>query len=182
MKVMKKLGLVALSILSINGYGAFPHEPSGPQVNLRFWDGSFAYNELNVVSTGPTNRFLDITLKGAELKIGHRIEGNDRLWGQDNLHLTLRVEDCSEISTAKENQVVVCEKEQAYVTLSWRAGANINKTYSGPINNIKIEARHSTVEVSFKVPSDDDFKPAQEDIDVSFAVLGNIDFKTLKGE
>lgn len=161
---MKFKMLFLLIFLALN---TFANETTPQEVNFRFWDGTFAYNELVVVSQPHQPNLLKVTLKGSQINLGAQIEGTQLVWSwRDRLELFVKRDDC-EIN--HEEETVSCQIERASVSeLTWMVNSKIRKTYDGLINDVVISGSKQAVSVSFNIPGDEDFTPVNPRIDVNF--------------
>lgn len=159
----RSVAVLFLSFLTLSAFSAEENQ----EINLRFWDGTFAYNELTVNSVAHQPSLLKIVLKGSQINLGGQLEGSEVLWGwKDRLELFVRKKDCP---IDVENERVQCDiKKTSVSALTWMVSQTITKTYDGLIENVRIVANKGIVNVSFKVPSDENFTPHQEEINVSF--------------
>ncbi|MCR9203082.1 MAG: hypothetical protein NXH75_00785 [Halobacteriovoraceae bacterium] len=136
------------------------------EFNLRFWDGTFAYNELIVKSAPHQNNIASFELKGSQLNLGSLIEGNPQTWSlRDRVTFSLQKSACK-IDT--ETPFVQCADEKVFVRLSWTINNKISKSYEGLVTNLKVLGSKQVVSVSFTIPSDEQFAPLNEDINVTF--------------
>lgn len=161
----KSVVILFLSMLTLSSFSAETDQTE--EINLRFWDGTFAYNELLVSSVAHQNNLLKITLKGSQISLGTQLEGTSPLWSwKDKMELFVRKSDCQ---IDLENTTVQCDINRTSVSaLTWMVSQTVTKTYDGLIENVRIVANKGIVNVSFKVPSDENFTPHQEEINVSF--------------
>jgi len=137
------------------------------EINMRFWDGTFAYNELTVKSFPHQSNLLTLKLSGSLINLGQQIEGLGPVWSSgDVVEVILNKKDCLISGDKKE---IECTKAQQYVhNLTWAVNSKIKKSYTGIITSLKVVANKNSVNFSFTIPSDEFFTPANEDISVSF--------------
>lgn len=166
---MKKLTLILTLLTSLTTLGSVPGQSQIGEINLRFWDGTFAYNQLLVNAPSLQSNFLVLKVSGGQINLGGQLEGSAPIWSSNDLfEVSLSKKDCQ---LDLDQKILDCEKKQTYVSnLRWEVNEKISKTYTGLIHNLKISASDSGVNVSFSVPSDEHFSPANEDISISFPV------------
>lgn len=165
---MKKLIGLALILLSLSSVVSAETSGTGTkdQFNLRFWDGTFAYNQLIVSSVEHQSNIVRFELSGSEVNLGAQLEGNPNTWSwKDKVDFYLRKSSC-QINIEAPN--VRCEEAKTSVNITWTVNQKITKTYDGLVTDLKVVASKGIVHVSFKVPSDENFAPVNEDITVSF--------------
>jgi hypothetical protein len=165
--MLRKL-LFVLMLLNVLSLGLV--HASEDNFNLRFWDGTFAYNELNVNSLEHNPTLVKITLQGSQINLGQKIEGTPETWSwRDRLELFVKRDDCQ---IDLEGKAVLCEIEKTSVSnLTWMVNLKITKSYNGLIQNVRISGSKASVSVSFDVPSDEDFSPANERVNVQFFTI-----------
>lgn len=162
------LRLISLSILL-----AFTFTVGAAQAEnfeLRFWDGTFAYNQLIVKSNPHQRNIVTMVLSGSQINLASQIEGLPQIWShRDRMEFSMRKSDCETLDV--QNKEIACATDRIFVgNLTWQTSQRIAKTYSGIVENISILATDKFVTVKFKVPSDEDFTPHQEEVTVSFPV------------
>ncbi len=162
--MLRKL-LFTTILLNLVTLGALQAE--NQEFDLRFWDGSFAYNELLVSSHEHNPHLVKITLKGSEINLGQQIEGAAPTWSwRDRLELFVKKDDCQ---IDLENTTVLCQLQKASVTnLTWMVNQKVTKSFHGLIENIRISGTKQAVNVSFDIPSDEDFTPANSSVNIQF--------------
>jgi len=156
---MKNLSILLSLLLSFNLFAA-------EDINLRFWDGTFAYNQLIVKSHSHQDNILTLSLSGSQINLGAQLEGLGETWSsKDLVEITLRKSDCT---VDVEGMRVNCKSDRLLATVRWTVNSTITKTFHGLVNNLNVAASKQVVSFNFKMETTDDFQPHNEDISVTF--------------
>ena len=140
----------------------------GHNFELRFWDGTFAYNQLIVKSNPHQNNIMTMELSGSQINLGSQLEGLPQMWSaRDRMVFSMPKDKCETLDI--ENKAVRCQADRLFVgNLTWQISQRFTKTYSGIVENLTVVANQGIASVTFKVPADEDFTPHQETVSVHF--------------
>ena len=161
---MKSILTITALLLSLHAMA------QGAPRKMEFWDGTFAYNKLNVSEDRFEGNLLRVKLSGSQLGLTSQIEGVQDQWGvDDGFDIFIRKSDCA-VDFIKKT--LSCSVEKVSVNnLTWHVNHRVSKVFKGLVNNLKIEANSKGVDVEFSLESDEFFTPHQEDIKVGFSNL-----------
>ena len=143
-------------------------DAQGDSFEMRFWDGTFAYNQLIVTPVASQPNIVRMRLRGSQINLGSQIEGLPQIWSaRDLMDFTFVKAECDEFDV--KNMVVRCSKDKVYVgNLTWQTSQRFSRTFSGVVEDVEVVANKKMVTVKFKAPSDDDFTPHQDTVIVTF--------------
>ena len=163
--MLKKLLFITL-LTNIFTFGAA--HAQGDNFELRFWDGTFAYNQLIVKSVPGQNNIVSMALSGSQINLGSQIEGLPQLWShRDLMQFSIAKADCETFD--RDNKAIRCSKDRLFVgNLTWQISQRLSKTYSGIVEDFTVFANDKIVSVKFKIPADEDFTPHQDEVNVTF--------------